>query len=75
MNIDYEQVPDIITGKDLDYLSDIFEWNYSGYKKMKNCINYVNDENIKQELEKASDIFMNNMNKVLDKIEGGSNNE
>ena len=26
--MNYNQVPSIITGKDLDYLSDIFEWNY-----------------------------------------------
>ena len=23
----YQEVPNIITGKDLDYLSDMFEWN------------------------------------------------
>ena len=27
MNLNYEQVPNIITGKDLDYLSDMFNWN------------------------------------------------
>ena len=29
----YTEVPNIITGKDLDYLSDMFNWNYSSYKK------------------------------------------
>ena len=24
----YNEVPNIITGKDLDYLSDMFNWNY-----------------------------------------------
>ena len=28
------EVPNnILTGKDLDYLSDMFEWNYGVYKK------------------------------------------
>ena len=32
--LNYEVVPnDILTGKDLDYLSDIFEWNYIALKK------------------------------------------
>lgn len=28
----YNVVPNIISGKDLDYLSDMFNWNYTGYK-------------------------------------------
>ena len=33
-NITYNEVPKIITGKDLDYLSDMFNWNYEGKKKL-----------------------------------------
>ena len=25
----YTEVPNILTGKDLDYLSDMFNWNYN----------------------------------------------
>ena len=32
-NQQYNEVPNIITGKDLDYLSDMFEWNYGTLKK------------------------------------------
>ena len=32
MELNYKKVPDIITNKDLDYLSDIFNWNLNGYK-------------------------------------------
>ena len=28
----YEVVPSTITGKDLDYLSDMFNWNYNAFK-------------------------------------------
>ena len=41
MNDNYTEVPNIISGKDLDYLSDMFNWNYLAYKKM---INFSNDE-------------------------------
>ena len=34
-----KEVPfDTITGKDLDYLSDMFQWNYCAYKKAYNNI-------------------------------------
>ena len=36
MNTKYEKVPYIITGKDLDYLSDMFNWNYGEYKMSVN---------------------------------------
>jgi hypothetical protein len=36
MNKKYNTVPTIITGKDLDYLSDMFNWNYHAYKNIYN---------------------------------------
>lgn len=34
---------DTITGKDLDYLSDMFQWNYIAYKKTCNDMDCVKD--------------------------------
>ena len=43
-NIQYMEVPsNILTGKDLNYLSDMFQWNYGAYKKMKNSVGQVTD--------------------------------
>ena len=39
--MNYEQVPDIISNKDLDYLVDMFNWNYLAYKKIVNYIDMV----------------------------------
>ena len=36
IKMNYEQVPDIISSKDLDYLEDMFNYNYLGYKKIVN---------------------------------------
>ena len=73
--MNYENVPKIITGKDLDYLSDMFNWNYGAYKNTVNVINSVNDEEIKNMLNKAVDLFYNNMNNVLnilnDEVDNG----
>lgn len=66
----YQEVPDIITGKDLDYLSDMFSWNYEAYKSIYNSISKVNDEEIKKILEEGSELFDENMNIVLDILGG-----
>lgn len=74
MNTNYEKVPNIISGKDLDYLSDMFNWNYGGYKSSINAVDKVTDEEIKNVLTKASDLFYGNMNVVLNILNDGVNN-
>lgn len=73
MNLNYNEVPNIITGKDLDYLSDVFTWNYEAYKTTNSNIKQINDEEIINVFQKSSNYFLNNLNKVLD-ILGGNNN-
>ena len=73
-NIIYNEVPKIITGKDLDYLSDMFNWNYEALKKMHVATTQVQDEQIKTVLEKGYNLFKNNLNVTLSILnEGGSN--
>lgn len=69
----YTVVPDIITGKDLNYLSDMFEWNYASYKNTIDAIENVYDDEIKSMLERGSELFNNNMNMVLTILNGGNN--
>ncbi len=71
----YDAVPDIISGKDLDYLSDMFNWNYGAYKSSYNAANSVNDEELKRVLTKASNIFEGNLNKILNILCNGGENE
>ncbi len=68
-------VPNIISGKDLDYLSDMFSWNYGAYKCTKNAYESATDMEIKEMLNNASNLFYNNMNKVLDILKSGGINE
>ena len=74
MNLNYENVPNIITSKDLDYLSDMFNWNYGAYKNMINAVDKVTDEEIRSILTKASDMFYGNMNVVLSILNNEVNN-
>ena len=75
MEQQYDKVPNIITGKDLDYLSDMFEWNYGAWKKTNVEISLVEDVEIKSCLEKGAQLFQDNMMMVLNVLEQGGNNE
>lgn len=68
--LDYNEVPNnILTGKDLDYLSDMFEWNYEAIKSMDNACDMVNDEEIVSVIEKSVGLFDDNLNSVLNILE------
>ena len=71
----YNAVPNIISSKDLDYLSDMFNWNYGAYKTNFNASTSVHDEEISMLISKASNVFYANMTKVLNIINNGGNNE
>ena len=58
----YNAVPNIISSKDLDYLSDMFNWNYGAYKSRLNASNSVTDESLSNLLSKASN---NSLSKFL----------
>ena len=69
----YKVVPKIITGKDLDYLSDMFQWNYVAFKEVNFAISKVSLEEGKDILSRASQLFNNNMNMILNILNGGLN--
>ena len=75
MKNNFNTVPNMISLKDLDYLSDMFNWNYGAYKSSSNAINSVNDSEIKDILSKASNVFQGNIGKILNILNEGGNNE
>ncbi len=75
MEENYEVVPNIISGKDLDYLSDMFNWNYGAYKKAVNGAENVTDEELKEMLDRASNTFYDHLTKILNIMNNGGNNE
>ena len=66
----YEKVPNIISGKDLDYLSDMFSWNYGAYKSSYNAASSVENNELKIILIKAVDTFYGIMNEILNILGG-----
>ena len=76
MELNYKKVPDIITNKDLDYLSDIFNWNLNGYKFTYNAINYVETKELGDILKEVNNTYYDNLNEILDILnEKGETNE
>lgn len=69
-----EKVPSMISTKDLDYLTDIFNWNYGAFKPVINMESEFIDKALNKCARKVSDLFMNNMDTILD-ILGGEDNE
>ena len=74
-NLNYEVVPDIITGKDLDYLSDMFQWNYGALKQVNAAMDSITDQQIKDIMQKSYHVFENNLNQVLNILNQGGSNE
>lgn len=49
-----DNVPTMISTKDIAYLSDMFEWNYTACKKALHFSKEVQEEDIKNMLEAVS---------------------
>ena len=49
-------VPEMISTKDLAYLADMFEWNFTLFKKANHFYNEIQDEEIKQMIQKAANL-------------------
>ena len=73
--MNYEKVPNIITGKDLDYLSDMFNWNYGALKSNLNALNEINDNEIKEIIERGINIFKDTIMNILTILASGGANE
>ncbi len=72
---EYKQVPDILTGKDLDYLKDIFGWSYNAFKFEEDALQYIEDKEIIKLVKECNNFFYENMNSILSILEDGGKNE
>lgn len=73
--MEYKKAPDILTGKDLDYLKDIFGWNHTAYKVMMDALNYIQDKEVVNMVSEYANLFYDNMNEVLMILEKDGYNE
>ncbi len=73
MNEKYSKAPDILTGKDLDYLKDMFGWHHSAYKLMVNSLDYINDSSVKDMFNECNKLFKENMDLISKIAKDGAN--
>lgn len=58
-----------ISGKDLDYLVDMFNWNYSAYKNVTSACLSVSDSNARELMERAKGVFYNSLLDIVNILE------
>lgn len=64
-----KNVPEMISTKDLSYISDMFNWNLIAQKKYNDYLNYVEDEKIVKLLESLIKMHSNNCKNLLEILE------
>lgn len=60
-----DTVPQIISTKDLAYLSDMFEWNYTAFKQINHFISEVTDNEIKEILESIRNMHEDHLRFII----------
>lgn len=54
-----------ISTKDFNYLTDMFEWNYNAFKQVSNFINEVDDEKIRELLERVRNMHEDHLYYII----------
>ena len=65
-----DTVPKMISTKDLAYLSDIFEWNFTAYKELKHFEKEVENEKVKELINGLSEMHYQHLELVLSILKG-----
>ena len=65
----YETVPSMISGKDLDYLTDMFNWNFNVCKLINHFYDEVEDEDVKTLFKELHDMHKEHCIAVLNILE------
>lgn len=60
-----DNVPQIISTKDMAYLSDMFEWNYNAFKQINHYVGEVQDEDVKELLERFRNMHEDHLNYII----------
>ena len=64
-----DKVPTMISTKDLAYLEDIFNWNFTASKKASNYSNEVTDEELKNTLVSVANMHKEICESILGILE------
>ncbi len=65
------QVPNMISTKDLSYIEDMMHWNFTDSKKAFHFANEISDEEIKQLANRIAIMHKQHITKLLDMLKIG----
>jgi hypothetical protein len=74
-NDNMNEVPNMISTKDLSYIADMLNWNYLAVKEACDSSNNISDEEIKKLLKRVSDMHLDHYKKILNLLPKEENNE
>ncbi len=69
-----EKVPDIISTKDLSYIEDIFNWNFTAAKKALSDANCVQEGSISKTLYEVYNLHYSICKKLIKLLNQGGQN-
>lgn len=64
--ISMNEVPNIISTKDLDYIKDMLKWNFVLIKKANFFMEVITDEDAKKLIEKVIKVHKSQYEKIMD---------
>lgn len=64
--ISMNEVPNIISTKDLDYIKDMLKWNFVLVKKANFFMEVITDEDAKKLIEKVIKVHKSQYEKIMD---------
>ncbi len=70
-----KKIPNMISSKDLSYISDMFNWNFTAAKKTEFYLESCEDEDLCKELTKLNKIHLKNCQNLTKLLENGDDNE
>ena len=71
--MEYKEVPYIISTKDLDYLTDAFNWHYGACKNGLDALNNICNEDLKKDVKAFNKAIYDMMSDILNVLEGEIN--
>ncbi|MDM5339509.1 hypothetical protein QUF84_20115 [Fictibacillus enclensis] len=71
----YQQPPNVITGKDFNYLTDMLSWNLLGFKKAHFAASQCQDQQVSAALEKACHMHEKHYQQLLQKLQSGGSQQ
>ncbi len=70
-----EKIPNMISTKDLAYISDMFNWNMTAAKKIEHYLSTCTDQEVCKEFTKLNKLHLQNCQNLTKLLESSENNE